>query len=193
MVVIMPYEKPNRSESEDRYEHHEHGHEHEHEHEHENREEFELVPVSPLRRMEKRIEDIERSSGAFDVKEFYREMVDIIRMNQQLVDELAKANDALRIEISKLPAKMEELISNMKELISFIKASVTEESYDTVSTGPMNKKLEELVETNKKIVENNQAVLNVLEDLGKKLTKPSPPTMMMKKPLPPYPPMQRTA
>lgn len=161
-------------------------------HSEEKHDEYELVPMSPLRRMEKRIDLLEQS-GTMDGKEFYREMVDIIRMNQQIVDELAKANDALRIEISKLPARMEELISSMKELISFIKASVTEESYDTVSTSPMNKKLEELVETNKKIVENNQAVLNVLEDLGRKLTKPSPPTMIMKKPLPPFPPMQRTA
>ena len=151
-------------------------------HSEEKHDEYELVPMSPLRRMEKRIELLEQS-GTMDGKEFYREMVDIIRMNQQIVDELAKANDALRIEISKLPAKMEELISNLKELISFIKASATEESFGTESTNPMNKKLEELVETNKKIVENNQAVLGVLEDLGKKLTRPTMPPTFIKKTL----------
>jgi pyruvate formate-lyase activating enzyme-like uncharacterized protein len=162
-------------------------------HSEEKHDEYELVPMSPLRRMEKRIELLEQS-GTMDGKEFYREMVDIIRMNQQIVDELAKANDALRIEISKLPSRMEELISNMKELISFIKASATEEDFTAASTNPMNKKLEELVETNKKIVENNQAVLNVLEDLGRKLTKPAVPPMIMKKPFPPFTPqqMQRT-
>lgn len=161
-------------------------------HTEEKHDEYELVPMSPLRRMEKRIELLEQS-GTMDGKEFYREMVDIIRMNQQIVDELAKANDALRIEISKLPSKMEELISHMKELISFIKASATEETLGTDSA-PMNKKLEELVETNKKIIENNQAVLNVLEDLGKKLTTPRPPVPpMLKKPMAPFnQPMQRT-
>lgn len=161
-------------------------------HPEEKHDEYELVPMSPLRRMEKRIELLEQS-GTMDGKEFYREMVDIIRMNQQIVDELAKANDALRIEISKLPSRMEELISNMKELISFIKASATEESFGSGSETPMNAKLEELVETNKKIVENNQAVLGVLEDLGKKLTKPSMPPTFIKKPMPQQPqPMQRT-
>lgn len=186
----MPYEKPNRNESEDRYEHHEHGHEHEHEH----REEFELVPVSPLRRMEKRIEDIERSSGSFDVKEFYREMVDIIRMNQQLVDELAKANDSLRIELSKLPARIEELVADLKELLSYIKASSGEEqqggmSTESVAEGmkPLAQKLDVLIETNKKIVDNNQALLNVLDMMEKRISgprPPMPPPQMMRKPMP---------
>jgi len=160
-------------------------------HTEEKHDEYELVPMSPIRRMEKRIELLEQS-GSMDGKEFYREMVDIIRMNQQIVDELAKANDALRIEISKLPARMEELISHMKELISFIKASATEEvMMGTDSSKPLSHRLEELVEQNKKIVENNQAVLNVLEDLGKKLTKPSMPTMPLRKPMP-MQPQQRT-
>lgn len=161
-------------------------------HPEEKHDEYELVPMSPLRRMEKRIELLEQS-GTMDGKEFYREMVDIIRMNQQIVDELAKANDALRIEISKLPAKMEELISHMKELISFIKASATEETImGTTDSKPLNQKLEELVETNKKIVENNKAVLGVLEDLGNKLSRPTLPPMppMLRKPMPPQ---QRTA
>jgi hypothetical protein len=159
-------------------------------HSEEKHDEYELVPMSPLRRMEKRIDLLEQS-GTMDGKEFYREMVDIIRMNQQIVDELAKANDALRIEISKLPARMEELISNMKELISFIKASVIEETTGTNTNVPANKKLEELIETNKKIVENNQAVLGVLEDLGKKLTRPPANPVFMRKPMPPQP-QQRT-
>ena len=162
-------------------------------HTEEKHDEYELVPMSPLRRMEKRIELLEQS-GTMDGKEFYREMVDIIRMNQQIVDELAKANDALRIEISKLPARMEELISNMKELISFIKASVIEETTGTSTNAPANKKLEELIETNKKIVENNQAVLGILEDLGKKLTRPPVTPVLMRKPMLPQPqPQQRTA
>jgi pyruvate formate-lyase activating enzyme-like uncharacterized protein len=160
-------------------------------HTEEKHDEYELVPMSPLRRLEKRIDLLEQS-GTMDGKEFYREMVDIIRMNQQIVDELAKANDALRIEISKLPSRMEELVSNMKELISFIKAAASAETTTTTVTEPMNKKLEELIDTNKKIVENNQAVLGVLEDLGKKLTRPAPPPMLMKKPMSMQPVQQRT-
>jgi len=94
---------------------------------HQQHEEFELVAVSPLRRLEKRMDDIEKSSSGDNSHEFYREMVDIIRMNQQLVDELAKANDALRIELSRLPGRIEELVTDLKELLSYIKASGSEE------------------------------------------------------------------
>ena len=166
----------------------------EHEHHHDHHEEFELVPISPLRRMEKRIDDLEKSHATFDVKEFYREMVDIIRMNQQLVDELAKANDALRIELSRLPARIEELVDKMKELLSYIKAAATEEQTGMTASGqaiaegmqPLAKRLDVLIDTNKKIVENNQALLNVLEEMDNKLRNRGtmlPPTL--RKPMPP--------
>ena len=144
--------------------------------------EFELIPVSPLRRMEKRIEELEVTKGT-NMQEFYREMVDIIRMNQEIVDELAKANDALRIEISRLPSKLDDLVSRLDELISFIKASATEEMspYGTGSEGQSNmgQKLDQLVETNKKIAQSNQAVLDLLDNIGKKMSRP---------PMPPLPP-----
>lgn len=138
-------------------------------------EEYELIPVSPLRRLEKRIEQVEASTPAIDVKEVFREVVDIVRMNQQLVDELAKANDSLRIELSKLPGRMEEMINNLNELISFIKASASEEVAPSGEVfKPLADKLDVLIETNKKIIENNQAVLSALGEIDKKLRRPSP-------------------
>lgn len=138
--------------------------------------EFELIPVSPLRKMEKRIEELESSKGV-NMHEFYRDMFDIIKMNQQLVDELAKANDALRIELSRLPSRIEDLISRMDELISFIKASATEETPVAGDTSHIAQKLDQLVETNKKVAESNQAVLELLEDIGKKMSRPVMPLM----------------
>jgi predicted transcriptional regulator len=146
-------------------------------------EEYELIPVSPLRRLEKRIEGLETASPGVNVQEIFKEVLEIVRMNQELVDELAKANDALRIEISKLPAKMDDLINNLNELISFIKASATEEVPTGESYRPIVDKLEELIQTNKKIAEGNQTVLNALEEMNEKLKKPLPPLPPIKKPL----------
>jgi methyl-accepting chemotaxis protein len=151
----------------------------------EKQEEYELIPLSPLRRLEKRIEQLETASPGANVQEIFKEVIDIVRMNQEIVDELAKANDALRIEISKLPSKMDDLINNLNELISFIKASATEEiSSNTESFGPIIGKLDELIQTNKKIAESNQAVMNALEEMDKRFRKPVlPPLQPMKKPL----------
>jgi preprotein translocase subunit SecD len=148
-------------------------------------EEYELIAVSPLRRLEKRIDQLETVSPAIDLKEVFKEVVDIVRMNQQLVDELIKANDSLRIELAKLPSRMEELINNLNELISFIKASAGEEAapYYVESFKPLADKLDVLIETNKKIIENNQAVLSALGEIDKKLKRPSPPPMPIRRPM----------
>lgn len=138
-------------------------------------EEFELIPISPLRRLERRLEKMESTKGV-DVKEFFNQLVEIVRMNQQIVDELAKANDALRIEISKLPGKLDELINDLNELISFIKASAGAEAAEVAAGGnlePLLKKMDALIEGNKKIVESNEAMMSSMEQLSTKLRKPT--------------------
>lgn len=150
-------------------------------------EEFELVPMSPIRRLEKRVDQLE-SSTSLDAKEFLREIVDIVRMNQQLVDELAKANDALRIELSRLPGRIEELINNLKELLSYIRASATEEAgVPSESFKPLMDKLDQLIEGNKRIVESNQSMTAALEEMDKRMRRPVQPLPPMRKPVLPLP------
>jgi len=151
--------------------------------------EFELVPISPLRRLERRLEKMETTKGV-DVQEFYSQLVEIVRMNQQLVDELAKANDSLRIEVSKLPGKLDELINDLNELLSFIKASAGAEAGEAAAGTnfePLLKKMDALIEGNKKIVESNESMMESIDTLSSKVKR---------KPLKPYtgsrlPPMRR--
>jgi len=153
----------------------------------EKQEEFEIVPMSPIRRLERRLDHIESTSGV-DARSFLKDMVDIIKMNQMLVDELAKANDSLRIEISKLPARLEELISHLKELLSYIKASAAEEAVPSTAFKPLVEKFDKLIETNKRVAENNQSMLSALEEINKKLKRrPFRPHVPVKMPPPPKP------
>jgi phage shock protein A len=145
-------------------------------------EEFELIPVTPLRRLEKRIEELEKKAS-INERELYREIIQIVRMNQEIVDALIKANDSLRIELSKLPLKLEELTKKIDELIGLIKAAGEEEteSKASVDNKPLIEKIEKLTEINNKILENNEALISLLEEISKKLTKPQ-------LPIPPKPP-----
>jgi regulator of replication initiation timing len=151
----------------------------------ENDQEFELIPISPLRRLERRIDEVEKKSQHFDSKEFYKELVDIIRMNQQIVDEMAKSNDALRIELSKLPSRIEQTLARLDELVSFIKASGGEggEAAVGVDMQPMLEKLTQIAETNSKILETNQALLSSMEDVQRKLKRPTLPAPPLRRPL----------
>ncbi|MEM7825291.1 MAG: hypothetical protein QW412_00335 [Candidatus Aenigmatarchaeota archaeon] len=133
-------------------------------------EEVEIIPISPLRKLEKRIEKLEASMGSFDSRGIFKEVIEIVRINQQLVDELAKANDALRIEISKLPARIDELVVNLKELLNYIKVSIQEET--SPSFDPLTKRIERLIEQNQKIIDSNESVLNVLSEISEKLRRP---------------------
>lgn len=141
-------------------------------------EEFELIPVTPLRRLEKRIEELEKKAS-INEKELYREIIQIIRMNQEIVDALIKANDSLRIELSKLPLKLEELTKKIDELIELIKAAGEEEteSKALVDNKPLVEKIEKLTEINNKILENNEALISLLEEISRKLTKSAPPIL----------------
>ncbi len=157
-----------------------------------NENEFELIPVSPLRRLEKRLDELENKSGSnLDSKEFYKELVDIIRLNQQLVDELAKANDALRIELSRLPSKIEDLVKKLDELVSFIKASGEQQEVPEATSDikPVYDKLSELVDLNKKIAETNETLSGTIEELSRKMKQQGPaPSPFLRKPLlPPKP------
>jgi DNA repair exonuclease SbcCD ATPase subunit len=134
-------------------------------------EEYELIPMSPLRRLEKRIDKVESNTGTHEV---IREIIDIVRMNQQIVDELAKSNDALRIELAKLPAKIDELVANMREIISFIKSSGEEENVGITKEAmkPLVEKFDEMINTNKSISEKNDSMLDLLDDISKKIKRP---------------------
>ncbi|MGC8993198.1 MAG: hypothetical protein ACP5JK_00270 [Candidatus Aenigmatarchaeota archaeon] len=144
-------------------------------------EEYELVPVTPLRKLEKRIEQLESKVG-INEKELYKEIIQIVRMNQEIVDALIKANDSLRIELSKLPLKIEELTNKINELIELIKAAGEEEVKPIADNKPLIEKIEKLTEINNKILQNNEALISLLEDISRKLAKPTLPALPPKMP-----------
>ena len=151
--------------------------------------EYELIPMSPIRRLEKRLKRVEETSTD-SPRSIIGDIIDIVRMNQQLVDELAKSNDALRIELSKLPGKLDELIMNVNQLVSFIKTSGEAEvgGISEEALKPLVEKMDEMVKTNKIISEKNDSMLELLDDISKKLRGPSTKAMPMRQLLP----MQRT-
>lgn len=140
--------------------------------------EYEIVSMSPIRRLEKRVEQIE-SSPSVDNKDFFKDLVDIIRLNQQIVDEMAKANDSLRLEISRIPSRLEQLTNALEELLSYIKAAAVEEATtpSPSSLQPLLAKFDELIASNKKIAEMNESVMSTVSDLDRKLKKPVMPVM----------------
>ena len=151
--------------------------------------EFEIIPTSPLRRLEKRIEKVEGGSYSSEVNRLIEQVLDLIKSNQKIIDSSIKANNDLIGEVSKLPKKMDDLILEMREFMKLLKISAEEEEVSNVSKEvmtPLVDKLSEMINQNKKDSETNQAVLTTLGIIEKRLKRfyaPAPsPGMPMRAP-----------
>jgi predicted transcriptional regulator len=137
-------------------------------------EEYEVIPTSPIRRLEKRLSKIEATSSSSEIQRLIEQIIELIKSNQRIIDDVIKADAELRNEISRVPGKIDELLGNMGEFIDLLKASATEETVSEVSKDvmkPLTEKITEMVEQNKKILEANQASLANLGMIDKRLKR----------------------
>jgi methyl-accepting chemotaxis protein len=136
--------------------------------------EYEIIPTSPLRRLEKRINQVENSSSTSEVQRLIEQIIELIKSNQRIVDEVIKADAELRDEISRIPGKIDELLSSMHEFMEILKTSATEETVTDISKDvmqPLVGKMTEMIDQNKKGMEVSQATLTSLGIIDKRLKR----------------------
>ncbi|QQG39595.1 MAG: hypothetical protein HYS81_04430 [Candidatus Aenigmatarchaeota archaeon] len=122
-------------------------------------EEYEVIPLTPLRRMEERLRKVEKKDENAD-REFIRDVMDLIKANQKLVDEVVKANNSLRQDLQAIPPKIDEVVESWKQLVELLKKATGEESMP-----------ESIVEKFDRLIELNEQVL----EASKKTQGPAPP------------------
>jgi methyl-accepting chemotaxis protein len=146
-------------------------------------EEFEVIPLSPIRRLERRLDQMESGTSVQEINKLVDEVIELIKANQQIVDDLVKANLELRNEVARIPPKIDELLGTLNEFVSLLKSASQEEAPGTEAMKPIADNLAQLVEFNKKAVESNQAMINALDTIDKRLKRlyvvpPRPPANM---------------
>lgn len=137
-------------------------------------EEYEIIPTSPIRRLEKRITDMEKTSSSSEIRRLIEQIIELIKSNQRVIDDIIKSNFELRNEIAKLPGKIDELLGGMGEFMDMLKASAAEETVSAISKDvmdPVVKKLDELVAISKKDLELGQATIVSLETIDKRMKR----------------------
>jgi len=137
-------------------------------------EEYEVIPTSPIRRLEKRLARMETTTSSSEVQRLVEQIVELIKSNQRVIDDLIKSDAELRNEVSKVPAKIDGLISKMDEFLELLKASATEETVTEASKDmmkPLVKKMEEMIMATKKNSEISQASLTSLDTIDKRLKR----------------------
>jgi len=87
-------------------------------------EEYELIPLNPLRKMERRLEKLEKTSTS---QEMLRELVDIVKTNQQIVDDIVKINSDIINKITDLTAAVNGMMNKIDDFMSRIEVTTEEE------------------------------------------------------------------
>ncbi|MBN1896529.1 MAG: hypothetical protein JW789_02265 [Candidatus Aenigmarchaeota archaeon] len=138
-------------------------------------EEYEVIPTSPIRRLEKRMEKMEDTSSTSQVQKLMEQVIELIKSNQRIIDDVVKANAELRDELSAIPVKVDKLLDAMHEFMELLReASEQEEKGSGIgpeAMKPMVDKLTEMVNQNKMSLEANQTMLTAMETIDKRLKR----------------------
>lgn len=143
---------------------------------------YELVPVTPIRKLEKEIELLKGrvAGGGSDLT---GQVIDVLKLNQKIVDELAMRQSELIAKLNETNSKLSLLTDNVAALTAVLSTAAEEEvnPMDYAPGGPMgpgsNAPKEaapanpEMTDKLEKITEQNAALLNSLNLLSKELGK----------------------
>ncbi|MCK4967485.1 MAG: hypothetical protein KAS12_00395 [Candidatus Aenigmarchaeota archaeon] len=137
-------------------------------------EDYEVVPLTPLRRLEKRIEMMETTKSTQNLERFVDKILDMTEMNQKIVDEMVKSNQSLREDVGVLIGKMDSLNDNMNEFVSLIKSAGehdTEATSKAAVTDAITPVVDKMAEIMKNSQDGNDALAETLENIDKRLKR----------------------
>jgi len=139
-------------------------------------ESYQIIPVTPIRRLEKRLDGLERGGTVPQLQNLMNQIIELIRSNQKIVNDVIRANTELRNELSRIPPKMDDMIMTMKNFIGLVEAAGKDEisSPSPESMKPLEDLLKKMVDQNEKLLEGNEAVVDQLNILGKKMRGSTP-------------------
>lgn len=134
---------------------------------------YEMIPASPIRKLEQRLVKLESISSSSEVQKLIDQIIELIKSNQRIINDVIKSDSELRSEISRLPVSIGNLIAKMDEFLGILKTTAgdDDEGLSQQAMAPLVDKINELVDQNKKTLETNQAVLANLTSIDNRLKR----------------------
>ncbi|MCK5473998.1 MAG: hypothetical protein KAI53_01210 [Candidatus Aenigmarchaeota archaeon] len=135
---------------------------------------YEFVPLTPVRRLEKRLDVLETTKSTQSLERFVDKIIDMTELNQKIVDGMVKSNQSLREDVGVLIGKMDSLNNNLSEFVTLIKTAgeqdVESPSKDAFSNAvkPLVDKVEEITRGAR---DSNAAIAETLENIDKRLKR----------------------
>lgn len=130
---------------------------------------YRMVPLAPIKRLEDRVEGLERAGSIPQLQSLINQIIELVKTNQKIINEVIRANLELRSELAKMPLKIDQLVDEMRELIGLIEHAGRAEL-----TGPTSETMKPIVDQFKLMGEQNKAIIEALDSLNKKVKTGTP-------------------
>lgn len=123
------------------------------------REEYEVIPLDPIRAMEKRIKKLEEMLQERSTASDY---IELVKTNQQVVGDLIRMNTGIIDKLNNLTTALEGLIKRIDDFSSKFEVEIE-------VGGGESKRVKELEEENKRLKESQEELLDKISKLEKRL------------------------
>ncbi len=140
-------------------------------------EEYEVIPMGPIRKLEKRIDELEKQKGG-GRGDFTRDILDIMKANQKMVNDMVNSTDQLHNSVEELTNKMDNVADSIQDFMELLEdaseASLEEDVSGNLSKNlvdPIAETMNSLEDTNKKMLEGLGTINDSIEKLEKRMKR----------------------
>ncbi len=141
---------------------------------------YEVVPIGPIRKLERRIdkiheEAVQNSSGGGNYDELVRDVLDIMKSNQRIVNDMTESTHELKNSVEDLTHKMDEVVDNMNTFMDLL-TEASEMDMEGQIVGDIEHQIAEAIGTKmdnvaKGMMKSNKEVVDQLEEVNQSLRR----------------------
>lgn len=141
---------------------------------------YEVVPLGPIRKLERRVEDLQEQqqteqTGGSANEELVRDILDIMKSNQKIVNDMTESTHELRNSVEDLTNKMDSVIDNMNSFMDLLQQA-SEMDMEGEIAGDLEQRVADAIgdkmdDMVSEVSKSNQMIANNLEDLNTEMRK----------------------
>jgi hypothetical protein len=142
-------------------------------------EDYEVVPIGPIRKLERRLDEVqqqaEESQGSGNYDELVSDVIDIMKSNQKIVNDMTESTHELKNSVEDLTHKMDETIDNMNAFMDLLNEASEMDMEDEL-VGDMEGRIADAIgskmqQMSSEMQQSNEQVVEKLSELNDTIRK----------------------
>ena len=144
---------------------------------------YEVIPLGPIRKLERRVENLQEQQekveqsggGGSGNDELVRDILDIMKSNQKIVNDMTESTHELRNSVEDLTNKMDSVIDNMNDFMDLLNQASEMDmegevagNIETRVANAIGDKMDDMVQ---EVKGSNERIADNLEDLNSQMRK----------------------